>query len=87
MAFVTSVYGIVAAVSLAAGLISTPRPRSNLLIALAALLWPVTMAAVAVQALLSSGPQSGWAETGGTEAAFGSRGGVRAIPMSDRPFV
>jgi hypothetical protein len=45
-------YGAVAALLFMAGLASSPRPKSAVLVGLAAALWPVTMGAIAVQAWL-----------------------------------
>lgn len=52
MAYALLAYGLIAAASLAAGLASAPRPRSTIIVTAAALLWPVTMSAVVVHALM-----------------------------------
>ncbi len=86
MAFVVLAYGLIAAAILTAGPASAPRPRSALLIASAALLWPLTMAAVAVQALVMRNAQSEWAIPSECEDAAG-RSGHRAVTLSGWPAV
>lgn len=86
MAFVVLAYGLIAAATLAAGLASAPLPRSALLITSAALLWPFTMAAVAVQALLMKNAQSDWTLSSEREKA-GGRSGPRPATMSGWPAV
>lgn len=50
MAFFSGTYLAIAGLCLGISLATTSRPRSVPLIALAALLWPITLVAIAVQA-------------------------------------
>ena len=49
-------YGTVAVILLVVGLATKPRSSSPALVALAALVWPLTMAAIAIQAYLLEPP-------------------------------
>ena len=68
MAYGFPAYALGAAMAGAAGLASAPRPRSTIIVTAAALLWPATMAAIVLHALIitylwSNGPASGSRDT------------------------
>lgn len=62
-------YAIVAALLLFVSLASTPRPRSVALILVAVALWPLTMAAITLQAYVSTYRQRSGARISRTAAS------------------